>query len=96
MMVKFTRSASGHFVMLVLVTIYLVTLISGLNISKEMYTYTDYNDTKHEVPIEPVYSISQLHKGDHIAFKRLNGFYWHHAIVAVSYTHLTLPTKLEV
>ena len=87
MMVKFTRSASGHFVMLVIVTIYLVvttylgTLISKLNILKEIYTYTDYNNTKYEVPIERVYSFSQLHKGDHIAFRRLDGLYSHHAIV---------------
>ena len=56
MMVKFTRSASGHFVMLVPVsiyvvfTIYLFTQISEPNILKGIYTYTDYKDTKYEVP----------------------------------------------
>jgi len=44
------------------------------------YTFTDYKDEKYIVPIEWVFSLSQLHKGDHIAIKRPEG-YWHHAIV---------------
>ena len=43
------------------------------------YTYTGYQ--KYKVPIERVNSSSQVHKGDHIAIKRLYGLYWHHAIV---------------
>ena len=50
--------------------------------SKEgTYTYTGCNDEKCRVPIELVTSLSQLHKGDHIANKRLGGLYWHHVIV---------------
>ena len=45
------------------------------------YTYTDYDDEKYKVPIERVYSFSQIQRGDHIAIKRLRGTYWHHAII---------------
>ena len=45
------------------------------------YTYTGYDDEKYKVPIERVTSLSQLHRGDHIAKERLGGLYWHHAVV---------------
>ncbi|XP_074612122.1 uncharacterized protein LOC141866505 [Acropora palmata] len=45
------------------------------------YTYTGYNNQKYKVPIERVYSFSLLHRADHIAMKRADGLYWHHAIV---------------
>lgn len=45
------------------------------------YTYTGCNDQKYKVPIQRVTLLSQLHKGDHIANKRLGGLYWHHVIV---------------
>lgn len=45
------------------------------------YTYTGYDDEKYKVPIERVTSLSQLHRGDHIANEHLGGLYWHHAIV---------------
>ena len=56
-------------------------LISGQDILKGTYTYTGFDDQKYKVPIERVYNFSQLHKGDHIAIKRLYGLYWHHAII---------------
>ena len=52
-----------------------------MDIQKGTYTYTVYDDQKYKVPIERVNSFSQLQKGDHIAFERLKGSYWHHAIV---------------
>ena len=36
---------------------------------------------KYAVPRERVFSISELRRGDHIAFHRYAGLYWHHAIV---------------
>ena len=45
------------------------------------YTYTGDNDEKYKVPIKRVTSLSQLHRGDHIANEHLGGLYWHHAIV---------------
>lgn len=52
-----------------------------MDIQKGTYTYTGSGGKKRHVPIERVHSFSQLHKGDHIAIKRLYGFYWHHALV---------------
>ena len=51
-----------------------------MDTKERTYTFTDYKDEKYIVPIERVSSLSQLHKGDHIAIKRPEG-YWHHAIV---------------
>lgn len=50
-----------------------------MDVDNGQYTYTDKNRKKQQVPIQRVYSLSQLHSGDHIAFKRF--LYWHHAIV---------------
>ena len=77
-MVKFTRKAKGHLLMLVQITMH---LISGQDILKGTYTYTGFDDQKYKVPIERGYNFSQLHEGDHIAIKRLYGVYWHHAII---------------
>lgn len=52
-----------------------------MDIQKETYTYTGSGGQKRHVPVERVYSFSQLDKGDHITIKRLGGLYWHHAIV---------------
>ena len=57
-----------------------------MNTEKEVYTYTDDNGKKHHVPIESVNSLSQLQEGDHIAFRRLKGVYFHHAIIEYIYT----------
>ncbi|XP_015776814.1 PREDICTED: uncharacterized protein LOC107354831 [Acropora digitifera] len=81
MMVKFTRKAKGHFVVLMQITMHLITCISGQNTSEGTYTYTGFDGQKCKVPIERVSSLSQLHKGDHIAIERLFGSFWHHAIV---------------
>ena len=43
-------------------------------------TNTESDGQKHHVPIERVYSLSQLQPGDHIAINRQHIF-WHHAIV---------------
>ena len=51
-----------------------------MDIEKGTYTYTDSDGQEYKVPIERVYSLSQLLKGDHIAIKRRKGCYWHHAI----------------
>ena len=45
------------------------------------YTYTGSGGQKRHVPIERVYPFSQLRKGDHIAIRRFDGLYFHHAIV---------------
>ena len=42
--------------------------------------YNAYGE-KYEVPRERVSSLDELRSGDHIAFHRLSGAYWHHAIV---------------
>ena len=63
------------------IAIRLIKCISGLDILERTYTYTGSDGQKYKVPIERVYSISQLHKGDHSAIERLYGLYWHHAIV---------------
>ena len=52
-----------------------------MDTSIDLYKYTGHNGEKHLVPIERVNSLSQLRRGDHIAFPRLNERYWHHAIV---------------
>ena len=52
-----------------------------MDIQKGTYTYTGSGGQKCHVPIERVYFLFQLDKGDHIAFERLDGLYWHHAIV---------------
>lgn len=80
-MVKFTRKAAGHLVILMQITLHLITCTSGQNISEGTYTYTGFDGQKYKVPMERVSLLSQLHKGDHIAFNRLYDFYWHHAIV---------------
>lgn len=36
---------------------------------------------KYSVARKRVYSIFELQSGDHIAFHRFRGLYWHHAIV---------------
>ena len=36
---------------------------------------------KYEVPRRRVLSLAELHEGDHIAYHRKSGAYWHHAIV---------------
>lgn len=52
-----------------------------MDIQMGTYTYTGSSGQKRQVPIERVTSLSQLHKGDHIANERLGGLYWHHAVV---------------
>ena len=57
------------------------SLIHGYQGRSYTHTNTDSDGQKCDVSKERVYSLAQLHKGDHIAIKRLNGCYWHHAIV---------------
>ena len=52
-----------------------------MDTKKGRYTYTDYDDQKHDVPIRRVASLSELQRGDHIARKGFYGSCWHHAIV---------------
>ena len=52
-----------------------------MDIYEGVYRYTDYNGKQRIVPIERVYWIRQLQRGDHIALLRYAGLYWHHAIV---------------
>ena len=47
----------------------------------DVYTYTDNNGKKHVLRRVRVSSINVLRRADHVAFPRLNGTYWHHAIV---------------
>ena len=54
-----------------------------MDIQKGTYTYTGSGGQKRHVPIERVYSFFQLRKGDHIAIRRFDGLYFHHAIVEV-------------
>ena len=54
-----------------------------MDIQKGTYTYTGSGGQKCHVPIERVYSFSQLRKGDHIAIRRFDGLYFHHALVEV-------------
>ena len=54
-----------------------------MDIQKGTYTYTGSGGQKRHIPIERVYSFSQLRKGDHIATRRCDGLYFHHAIVEV-------------
>lgn len=50
-------------------------------VNNRVYTYTDSDGRKHEVPMVWVSSLGELQRGDHIAFCRHSGAYWHHAIV---------------
>ena len=44
-----------------------------------VYTYTGDYGEKNQVPIERVFKLSQLQRGDHIAIPYM--LYWHHAII---------------
>ena len=66
-----------------------------MDIQNGTYTYTGSGGQKYHVPIERVYSFSQLHKGDHIAIPRLRGVYWHHAIVEVVLTEEGIIIVIE-
>ena len=48
--------------------------------SDEVLRYDSYG-WKYEVPRKLVSSLNDLERGDHIAFHRIAGCYWHHAIV---------------
>ena len=50
--------------------------------SGEVLRYNSYGE-KYEVPRKLVSSLDELESGDHIAFHRIGGIYWHHAIVDV-------------
>ena len=50
--------------------------------SGEVLRYNSYGG-KYEVPRKLVSSLDDLKSGDHIAFHRIGGIYWHHAIVDV-------------
>ena len=48
--------------------------------SDDVLRYNSYGK-EYKVPRRRVFNLSELQRGDHIAFYRLQGFYWHHAIV---------------
>jgi len=48
--------------------------------SDDVLRYNSYGK-EYEVPRRRVFYLSELQRGDHIAFRRFKGFYWHHAIV---------------
>ena len=48
--------------------------------SDDVVRYNSYGK-EYEVPRRRVFTLSELQRGDHIAFYRLQGIYWHHAIV---------------
>ena len=66
-----------------------------MDIQEGTYTYTGYNNQKYKVPIERVYSISQLHKGEHIAVTWPYSPYWHHAIVEDIETEKDIVNAIE-
>ena len=66
-----------------------------MDIQKGTYTYTGYNNQKYKVPIERVYSIFQLHKGEHIAVTWPYFPYWHHAIVEDIETEKDIVNAIE-
>ena len=48
--------------------------------SDDVLRYNSYGK-EYEVPRRRVFNLSELQRADHIAFYRLQGIYWHHAIV---------------
>ena len=57
------------------------SLIHGYQGRSYTHTNTDSDSQKCDASKERVYSLHQLYKGDHIAIKRHDGLYWHHAII---------------
>lgn len=58
-------------------------MLTGASImaySDDVLRYNSYGK-EYKVPRRRVFNLSELQRGDHIAFYRLQGIYWHHAIV---------------
>ena len=58
-------------------------MLTGASImaySDDISRYNSYGK-EYEVPRRRVFCLYELQRGDHIAFYRLQGIYWHHAIV---------------
>ena len=63
-------------------------MLTGASImaySDDVLRYNSYGK-QYEVPRRRVFHLYELHRGDHIAFHRFKGAYWHHAIVKRVYS----------